>query len=212
MRLAVMFWVLAACAAAAQDVRVVDGDTLEVGGVTYRIEGIDAPEFGQTCQSKAGLTTCGKDALIFLSELVKGADVRCVGDANDGYGRVIARCSANGADLGEQMIAEGHAWAFVKYSDSYAADELAAKARGLGIWEADNLPAWEYRSRRWAVAAQDAPDGCPIKGNISRNGRIYHPPWSPWYDRTRITLSKGERWFCDEAEAVAAGWRAPRWP
>ena len=96
MRLAVMFWVLAACAAAAQDVRVVDGDTLEVGGVTYRIEGIDAPEFGQTCQSKAGLTTCGKDALIFLSELVKGADVQCVGDANDGYGRVIARCSANG--------------------------------------------------------------------------------------------------------------------
>jgi hypothetical protein len=32
-------------------------------------------------------------------------------------------------------------------------------------------------------------------------------PWSPWYGKVRINKSKGERWFCSEAEAVAAGWR-----
>ena len=47
-----------------------------------------------------------------------------------------------------------------------------------------------------------------IKGNITRTGQIYHMPWDRWYDKTRIELSKGERWFCTETEAVAAGWRA----
>jgi hypothetical protein len=51
---------------------------------------------------------------------------------------------------------------------------------------------------------------CRIKGNISESGRIYHLPGSEWYERTQINPAKGERWFCSEAEAKAAGWRAPR--
>ena len=27
------------------------------------------------------------------------------------------------------------------------------------------------------------------------------------YERTRISTAKGERWFCSEAQARAAGWR-----
>ena len=45
-------------------------------------------------------------------------------------------------------------------------------------------------------------------GNISKNGNIYHPPWSPWYTKTKISTEKGERWFCSEREAIDAGWRA----
>jgi type II secretory pathway predicted ATPase ExeA len=56
-----------------------------------------------------------------------------------------------------------------------------------------------------------APAVCLIKGNINRNGeKIYHAPGTPSYDLTRIDESKGERWFCSEDEATAAGWRAPR--
>jgi hypothetical protein len=40
---------LAASPALAQSARVVDGDTLKVDGVTYRLWGIDAPESGQPC-------------------------------------------------------------------------------------------------------------------------------------------------------------------
>ena len=59
-------------------------------------------------------------------------------------------------------------------------------------------------------AAVDLPSGsCLIKGNVSSGGRIYHVPGSDSYDRTRIDESRGERWFCTEAEARAAGWRAP---
>ena len=69
------------------------------------------------------------------------------------------------------------------------------------------MPAWEYRAQRWTAAEPQAPHGCAIKGNVTRNGRIYHMPWSPWYAQIRIEPDKGKRWFCTEAEALAAGWR-----
>lgn len=50
---------------------------------------------------------------------------------------------------------------------------------------------------------------CRIKGNISMNTgeRIYHVPGQRYYNDTHIDTSKGERWFCSEEEARAAGWR-----
>ena len=54
-------------------------------------------------------------------------------------------------------------------------------------------------------------DGCNIKGNVSTRGeRIYHVPGQRYYNATRISASHGERWFCSEAEARAAGWRRSR--
>jgi cold shock CspA family protein len=55
--------------------------------------------------------------------------------------------------------------------------------------------------------------GCVVKGNISvaTEDKLYHVPGMEDYDGTIIDLDKGERWFCSESEAVAAGWRrAPR--
>lgn len=54
---------------------------------------------------------------------------------------------------------------------------------------------------------------CVIKGNISitTGNKYYHVPGMEDYDGTIIDSLKGERWFCSESEAVAAGWRrAPR--
>jgi endonuclease YncB( thermonuclease family) len=52
---------------------------------------------------------------------------------------------------------------------------------------------------------------CRIKGNINSKGeRIYHVPGSSGYPSTEIDPTRGERWFCTEDEARAAGWRAPR--
>jgi hypothetical protein len=50
---------------------------------------------------------------------------------------------------------------------------------------------------------------CNIKGNVSYNGgtKIYHMPGQEDYASTVITASRGERWFCSEDEARAAGWR-----
>jgi cold shock CspA family protein len=55
--------------------------------------------------------------------------------------------------------------------------------------------------------------GCNIKGNISitTGNRLYHLPGMEDYESTIISPERGERWFCTEAEAIAAGWRkAPR--
>ncbi|MEM7544882.1 MAG: thermonuclease family protein [Pseudomonadota bacterium] len=189
------------------DVKVIDGDTIDLGDVRYRLAGIDAPERGQRCGSEAWL--CGKTATERLEALVAGRAVWCDGGTNDGRGRLIATCHADGLDLGRVLVREGLAWAYLRYSEVYRDDEVAARSEARGIWRAPTERAWDYRARKWSSAAHTAPNGCAIKGNISPRGRIYHAPWSPFYDRTRIDLSKGERWFCDEADALAAGWRAP---
>ena len=192
-------------------VRVVDGDTIEVDGTVYRINGIDAPEYGQTCGAVDATWQCGKEALALMADLVEGREVRCEAIEPDAYGRVVGTCYAGDLDIGSEIVRQGLAWAFVRYSTVYVDVESEARQAGRHIWSGPAQPAWEYRAARWEVEEQQAPNGCPIKGNISGNGMIYHPPWSPWYSRTRIDASRGERWFCTEAEAIAAGWRLPKW-
>ncbi|MEM7478213.1 MAG: thermonuclease family protein [Planctomycetota bacterium] len=190
---------------------VIDGDTIEIGETTIRLHGIDAPEYGQKCNTSGSRAwQCGKAAKEELIVLTNG-NVRCEGDELDDYGRLIAVCWIGDAEINRAMVESGHAWAFVKYSKDYIDAEAIARSSKAGVWQAETQTPWEFRAERWQVAEQEAPEGCPIKGNISRSGRIYHPPWSPWYSRTKIDTSKGERWFCDEAEALDAGWRPPRW-
>jgi micrococcal nuclease len=53
-----------------------------------------------------------------------------------------------------------------------------------------------------------ANSGCTIKGNISSNKeKIYHVEGCGSYAKTTIDESAGERLFCTEEEALAAGWR-----
>ncbi len=210
-------WLLLAAGAAA-DARIVgqpgviDGDGLAFGPVAVRLHGIDAAEIGQRCAlARGGTWGCDEAAAERLAELVAGHSVECEPLDRDAYGRVVARCSAGGVDVAEALVAEGLAWAFVRYSDDYADIEAGARGAGLGIWQAATQPPWEYRANRWERAVAEAPGECPIKGNINRQGeQIYHTPWSPWYSRTQINEDAGERWFCDEAEAVEAGWRPAR--
>lgn len=193
--------------------RVIDGDTLEVDGEKIRLYGIDAPEAGQKCATPGGGTwPCGRDAISLVERLISGADVYCDNRGSDDFERTLAVCTVGGVELNRALVEAGLAWSFRRYANDYDDAEDVAHAGGVGIWRADTEPAWQYRAHRWDVAAQEAPEGCPIKGNINGDGeRIYHAPWSPWYGRTKVNTAAGERWFCDEREALAAGWRAPRW-
>lgn len=189
---------------------VIDGDTLVIDGQIYRIEGIDAPERAQRCgTAETRQWSCGMAAKDYLESWIADRSVTCDAHQSDGYDRLIATCTADGEDIGAKMVFEGHAWAFTRYSLTYVDQEKAAAIAGRGIWSAPSVPAWDFRAAKWEVSEQKAPEGCPIKGNISRNGKIYHTPWSQWYDRTDINTSRGERWFCSEDQAIAAGWRAP---
>lgn len=194
-------------------VRVVDGDTLELKGEKIRLLYIDAPEHGQRCTTREGRGyDCGAAATKALRKLVSRGRVVCRGSERDQYGRLLAHCAVDGQDIGAALVAGGYAVAYREYGDEYLDQELDAAKAGRGLWAGGfELPS-EYRRAMRAATAQKAPDpGCRIKGNISRSGaRIYHRPGDGSYQATRIDTGKGERWFCDEAEARRAGWRPPR--
>ena len=195
---------------------MIDGDTLAIGVARIRLEGIDAPETSQTCgKAWFGTWACGQEATSHLARLVRDREVRCDSRGTDVYGRMLGLCWVAGLEINADMVRNGLAWAFVKYSSRYVEIEAEARERKVGIWQGNAVPAWQYRAERWshaddapaAPAGGAAPERCAIKGNITRVGHVYHMPWSAWYGKTRVEPNKGERWFCSESEAIAAGWR-----
>lgn len=192
--------------------RIVDGDTFAYRDDRVRLHGIDAPESSQHCLDAAGGDyRCGEVATKALEALVAGREIRCSGTDRDRYGRLIAVCWVGGREINRWMVGAGWARAYLRYSNIYDAEERDAAQARRGLWAGSFEAPWDFRRARWNVAVSTPPvPGCPIKGNISANGRIYHTPSSRWYDRTAIEPSKGERWFCSEREALDAGWRAPK--
>lgn len=195
--------------------RVIDGDTLSVGGVVVRLHGIDAPERNQTCDGAGRIWHCGTWARTELVRLIGDGAVACSVLDTDRYGRAVGQCVIGTLDLGAALVESGAAVAYRRYSLAYVTEESVARSARRGIWRAGgdglDMPSdWRALTRAAPVAAEVAPDGCAIKGNISRSGRIFHRPGQRDYARTRINPARGERWFCSDAEAESAGWRAAR--
>ena len=192
-------------------VSVIDGDTLEMHGKRIRLHGIDAPESGQTCKYESGKSyRCGQLAATQMSKYTKHKIIRCNVQDTDRYGRFVAVCFADGQDINEQIVRNGFALAYRRYSRDYIAAESEAKSDKAGMWKGAFIKPWDWRKGERLIQNKEQKGKCLIKGNISSSGKIYHTPSSPWYDRTKINTAKGERWFCTEAEAKAAGWRAPK--
>ena len=192
-------------------VRVIDGDTVDVGGVRVRLHGIDAPEVGQICQTHAGRDwDCGTWVSREVRARYQGAQAVCEAVEKDRFGRVVATCRVDGSDMGRRLVRDGMAVAYRKYSKAYVGDEALAKRASAGLHSGTFQRPADHRNAR--SAQYNATErGCRIKGNISSKGkRIYHVPGQKHYDKTRIRASAGERWFCSEADARAAGWRKAR--
>lgn len=204
--------------------RVTDGDTLLVGDTRVRLDAVDAPEMAQQCiGGPVGTGPCGEMVADAIKRRIEGQSLTCIEKEKDRYGRSIARCTTpDGADLSRWLVAMGYGMAYRQYSTALVPDEEAARAQRRGLWQTNWQAPWDFRSGRWQQTERQAPrqatsqvtaqvEGCPIKGNINSKGdRIYHTPWgSPHYNRTVVSTASGERWFCSESEAVAAGWRAP---
>ena len=201
-----------------------DGDSLTVAGKRIRLFGIDAPEIDQICTRGGSRWACGQEAATQLSKLVTGMEVRCTPTGSDGFGRILARCTAGSVDVNRTMVALGYAVAFRKYSNQYASAEMTAKNNKRGLWSSSFALPEEFRaaetrdvpppsrkrtsganvSRHRASPRHEAvATACNIKGNRSRRGDwIYHVPGMPYYTQT-----KAEEVFCSEADARAAGYR-----
>ena len=192
-----------------------DGDTFVIKGQSIRLKGVDAPELAQRCADESGRPyLCGEVATNYLKSLVGDQEVTCSSNEKDKYNRFISRCYIGSLSLNAALVDAGWAVAFLFYDNTYEPLEQQARAAGRGIWQGNFTRPVVFRSGEWDRASTKVKQQggeCLIKGNINSKGvRIYHTPWgSKHYERTRINESRGERWFCSEDEALAAGWRAP---
>jgi len=134
--------------------RIVDGDTIDVGGTRVRFWGVDAPESDQVCMDARGLEyACGSVSSRSLADLIAGRPVDCHERGVDRYGRVIGRCAVNGEDIGGWMVRNGQALDYTRYSRGrYLADELRARSAKAGVWGGafDKPEDWRHGARRAA--------------------------------------------------------------
>lgn len=128
--------------------RVIDGDTLVVAGDRVRLDAIDAPESRQSCSRSGRPWSCGKAATQAMRKLVGRNPVRCEVNRRDRYGRAIAVCFAGGRDLQEELVRQGLALAYRRYSRRYVPAEDAARAARVGIWAGSFVEPWRWRRQQ----------------------------------------------------------------
>jgi endonuclease YncB( thermonuclease family) len=166
---------LVAAATASQSGRVVavaDGDTLTVqvegrsAPVHIRLFGIDTPEGGQPY---------GAEARAALSELVAGRTLRLEERDVDAYGRIVARVFAGDTDVNAELVREGAAWVYRKYTqdERLIALEREARAEKRGLWAlpaSERVPPWKWRKSEHANAdpKRDTRFSCDTKKTTCR--------------------------------------------
>ena len=197
--------------------QVTDGDSLRIGDERIRLFGIDAIEGKQTCNYRGDEWACGRSSRKALERAINRDPVSCTVYDKDKYKRLVSICRIGDLDLNEAQVRNGWAVAYTKYSKRYAEAEKEAHVNQRGIWRSEFERPEDYRRRIRKVneararenQAKPVKAGCDIKGNISSGSgnRIFHVRGQRDYERVSIKVNKGERWFCTEQEAWAAGWR-----
>lgn len=127
-------------------IAIKDGDTQKVmyhgKERTIRLEHIDCPEKSQPF---------GKNAKQFASNLCFGKIAKVVSKGKmDRYKRLIAEVYIDGICVNKELVKNGLAWYFIKYSNDkeYAKLEIYARQNKLGLW-ADTKPIapWQWRKK-----------------------------------------------------------------
>jgi len=148
------------------DTDILAGDTIEAQGVSYALDGIDAPEIGQAFGelSRAGLA----------------------GILDDGCHAWISRgkatlYTADGKDINQVMVYAGLAWAD---GDHYLVEEKDARVHKRGIWRyGEPEPPWLYRNRKGIKQATGDPENTAHRGSGYRFPAADIP-----YERTGLPL------------------------
>lgn len=118
-------------------VHVIDGDSFKNDTTEFRIYGIDAPEYRQSCKDAAGRDwSCGKSGREALEEILQKGQFSCGVHARDQYGRTIVTCSSGDKDLGAHMVERGHAVSSDNFDQViYGTEEARAEKAKRGIWQ-----------------------------------------------------------------------------
>ncbi|TKC12767.1 thermonuclease family protein [Pedobacter polaris] len=130
----------------AKVIGIMDGDTMEIlyknTPIKVRLAHIDCPE-------KRGKQPFGANAKKALSDLCFGQNVTVYGEKYDRYRRLIAVVVNNKKQVvNQEMIKQGMAWHFKRYSKdmAYAKLEVVARKNKVGLWHDINpIAPWEWR-------------------------------------------------------------------
>jgi endonuclease YncB( thermonuclease family) len=130
-----------AASSSARSLNVRDGDTIEVGGLPIRLQGLAAPE---------GDEPGGEVATRAMRRLVGGRQVRCELDGERTHDRCVGVCYLEGRDIGEALVHAGLARDCPRFSRGrYRAVEAQAAAAGATIIQSYRLP--DYCRPRYPV-------------------------------------------------------------
>ncbi len=131
---------------AGEIIEVVDGDSLFIGKREIRLSGIDAPEYNQKCyDSQDNTYPCGKQAAQALRKMIKNGNIKCRTIVKDKYKREVSVCSSSNVNLNKQMVEDGWAVAYTRYTKDYISAEQQAKKQKRGIWQGRFLKPEYYR-------------------------------------------------------------------
>lgn len=128
-----------------KNIRIVDGDTIHIDKIKYRLHGIDAPEMKQLCKINEKSYKCGVKSKEFLVSLIDDKPVRCVHKDVDRYKRIVAECFVNNISLNKELVKGGWALAYRDYSIDYVADEHFAQENALGMWKGTFIEPKKWR-------------------------------------------------------------------
>ena len=229
--------ITAAAPAFAAQATIPDGNTLIVDGVTYRLDGIDAPQTDQTClDDKGAAWTCGIEARDRLREHVGKREVRCTDRGADGSAgkRRVGECFAadETVSLNQWMVRQGWALNLGRSAKGrFKADRDAASAGRAGLWKGCFVAPDDLRRITISTAALFGaacpkpgnwkaretlfpeypvmPPGCDIKGKSVLRSQVagYRGIYHLTSCRSYARTKPTHRWFCSEDEAQAAGFR-----
>ena len=159
--------------------RVLDGDSLELGAQRYRLQGIDAPEYSQTCRRNGAIWPCGREAAQQLRRFVRQGGIACSGGEIDKFDRLLVVCRKGGTDINRQMVLEG--WA-VSFGD-YEAEERLARQNGSGIWasEFDRPRDWRELHGRAEEADPGGSSAAGLASSLVNRGRLWLRSVTNWF-------------------------------
>lgn len=120
----------------------VDGDTIQLKGMTFRLHGIDAPDLSQVCDDGWPAGFAARD---YLADLILAKRVTCTTKMGRFDHEITAICKADGIDLGAAMVTGGYALAFVPHSARYITQEDAAQSAHRGVHGHKCTAPWKSR-------------------------------------------------------------------
>jgi len=128
-----------------QDIKITDGDTININGEKIRFSGIDTPELKQMCTNEGVKNSCGIKAKQILVDKIADNTVSCVNEGKDRYKRTLAECFVNNKSLSSYLVRSGYAFAYRKYSNKFVIDEDYARINKIGMWSMEFEFPWDFR-------------------------------------------------------------------